>query len=453
MINGAGSVLGTASARDWLRLLEAIERPTSSQRAHSAALTPFLGWTAARVAAADDDEWERVHQRLHHWARVLRAKGVAALAETITQVEGLPARVLAAVDGERRLTDLRHVAQLLHAAAADGAHGDDGADVVAAPAHRRGPAGDRRRGAQPAAGVRRRGGAGADDPPQQGARVPDRLLPGPVGGGLHPVRRSPDLLPRPRRGRRAHDRRRPGRPRLPRASEAAQDRAAGRGPAARLRRADARAASGRDLVGGLVGQPRLGARPADLRPRRRRQRAGERQRHAVRRCRHRPLRAARGERGGLHPRRALDARAADRLVGLAARARASSRPRGSTARSTGAGAGRPTATSPRAPTRRAWRASPRSRSSTTSRRRTAGAAALPSRGGEQHADALLGTPSLLAAMPVGMHVGTFVHDVLEAVDFAAPDLEPSSPATSPPRRLGASSTSAIRRSSGRACKP
>ena len=32
-------------------------------------------------------------------------------------------------------------------------------------------------------------------------------------------------------------------------------------------------------------------------------------------------------------------------------------------------------------------------------------------------------PSLLAEMPVGLKVGTFVHQVFEAADFAAPDLE------------------------------
>ena len=48
---------------------------------------------------------------------MLRARGVASLIETITLAEGLPERVLSAVDGERRLTDLRHVGQLLHAAA------------------------------------------------------------------------------------------------------------------------------------------------------------------------------------------------------------------------------------------------------------------------------------------------------------------------------------------------
>jgi len=117
VINGAGSVFGTAPAKEWLRLLEAIERPTATARARSAALTPFLGWTAERVACAGEDEWEAVHRRLHDWSRVLRARGVAALTETITLAEGLPGRVLAAVEGERRLTDLRHVGELLHAAA------------------------------------------------------------------------------------------------------------------------------------------------------------------------------------------------------------------------------------------------------------------------------------------------------------------------------------------------
>jgi exodeoxyribonuclease V beta subunit len=117
VINGAGSVFGTAPAGDWLRLLEAIERPTSSARARSAALTAFLGWSTERVSSAGEEDWEELHRRLHQWARVLRVKGVASLTETITLVEGLPERVLREVEGERRLTDLRHVGQLLHAAA------------------------------------------------------------------------------------------------------------------------------------------------------------------------------------------------------------------------------------------------------------------------------------------------------------------------------------------------
>jgi exodeoxyribonuclease V beta subunit len=117
VINGAGSVFGTTPAGDWLRLLEALERPSSAPRARAAALTPFLGWSAEEVASAGEDRLEELHRRLHAWARLLRTRGVAALAETVTLVEGLPERMLRLHDGERRLTDLRHVAQLLHEAA------------------------------------------------------------------------------------------------------------------------------------------------------------------------------------------------------------------------------------------------------------------------------------------------------------------------------------------------
>lgn len=117
VINGAGSVFGTPAAREWLRLLEALERPSSVPRARAATMTSFLGWSAERVATAGDEAWEEVHRRLHAWAAMLRRRGLASLFETIMLIERLPGRVLAEADGERKLTDLRHVGQLLHGAA------------------------------------------------------------------------------------------------------------------------------------------------------------------------------------------------------------------------------------------------------------------------------------------------------------------------------------------------
>ena len=117
VINGAGSVFGTSAAGVWLRLLQALEQPANSSRARSAALTPLLGWSAERVATAGEPELEELHQRLHAWARVLRLRGVAALAEAIFSGEHVPRRVLGVVAGERELTDLKHVAELLHSAA------------------------------------------------------------------------------------------------------------------------------------------------------------------------------------------------------------------------------------------------------------------------------------------------------------------------------------------------
>ena len=71
-----------------------------------------------RIATAGEEDWDGVHRRLHRWNRILRERGVAELTESIMIGEDLAARVLAGVDGERRLTDVRHLAQLLHRAAA-----------------------------------------------------------------------------------------------------------------------------------------------------------------------------------------------------------------------------------------------------------------------------------------------------------------------------------------------
>ena len=117
VVGGSASVFAQQAAQDWRRLLDALDQPTSSGRAASAALTVFVGWTAEQVANAGSDAWEDLHWRLHGWAGVLRRRGVGALLENVTRSEHLPARLLARPDGERLLTDVRHVGELLHAAA------------------------------------------------------------------------------------------------------------------------------------------------------------------------------------------------------------------------------------------------------------------------------------------------------------------------------------------------
>jgi exodeoxyribonuclease V beta subunit len=116
VIGGAGSVFGTKPAVEWLRLLEALERPTARDRASLAALTSFVGWSAQDVASASDEGWEDLHLSLHRWAALLRDQGVASLYETVSSAHGVPGRVLARPSGDRFMTDLRHIAQLLHEA-------------------------------------------------------------------------------------------------------------------------------------------------------------------------------------------------------------------------------------------------------------------------------------------------------------------------------------------------
>ena len=116
VIGGAGSVFATEPALEWLRLLQTLERPTARDRASLAALTCFVGWSPEDVATADEGEWEGLHWSLHRWAALLREQGIASLYQAVSSSHDVPERVLARPSGERFMTDLRHIAQLLHEA-------------------------------------------------------------------------------------------------------------------------------------------------------------------------------------------------------------------------------------------------------------------------------------------------------------------------------------------------
>ncbi|GAA3042222.1 exodeoxyribonuclease V subunit beta [Pseudonocardia yunnanensis] len=117
VLSGTASVFGTPIAREWLTLLEALEQPRAF-RARAAALTCFLGHTVEELCGPGaDDLLDALGGTLRLWAAVLHDRGVAALLEAVTTATALPRRLLSTSDGERRLTDLRHVAQALHAAA------------------------------------------------------------------------------------------------------------------------------------------------------------------------------------------------------------------------------------------------------------------------------------------------------------------------------------------------
>jgi exodeoxyribonuclease V beta subunit len=114
------SVLETPAAEAWSILLEALDRPSSSRRACSAALTPFFGASPEELARASEDWVEELQATLARWAGLLETIGIAALWELVARERNVASRALAQAGGERLLTDLRHVAQLLQAESAAG---------------------------------------------------------------------------------------------------------------------------------------------------------------------------------------------------------------------------------------------------------------------------------------------------------------------------------------------
>ncbi len=111
--SGDLDIFASQAAQDWLCLLEAFEQPHRSGLVRAAATTMFFGETAASLRAGGEELTDRTGQTLRAWADRLRTSGVAAVFEA-AQAHGTTERVLGWRGGERDMTDLAHLAELLH---------------------------------------------------------------------------------------------------------------------------------------------------------------------------------------------------------------------------------------------------------------------------------------------------------------------------------------------------
>ena len=109
---GDTDVFASDAADDWLCLLEAFDQPHRPGMVRAAAATMFFGETAESLAAGGDALTDRVAETLREWAGHARERGVAAIFEA-AQLQGMGDRVLSWQGGERHMTDLAHIAQLL----------------------------------------------------------------------------------------------------------------------------------------------------------------------------------------------------------------------------------------------------------------------------------------------------------------------------------------------------
>ncbi|MBB5917147.1 exodeoxyribonuclease V beta subunit [Nocardia transvalensis] len=113
VLAGGASVFGTQSAVDWLWLLRALEQPHRGDRVRLAAGTPLLGLSAADIDSGGADLVGRLSTQLREAARLFGRAGFAAVFEKLSAETELAPRLLGVAGGERQLTDLRHIAQLL----------------------------------------------------------------------------------------------------------------------------------------------------------------------------------------------------------------------------------------------------------------------------------------------------------------------------------------------------
>jgi exodeoxyribonuclease V beta subunit len=120
------SVYASHEASDVLLWLQACANAGSDRAMRAALATPSMDRSLSELDRLNHDEsaWEQHDERMHALQRVWQRHGVLAMLHNWMHTFDLPARLLAKPNGERAVTNLQHLAELLQHAAAglDGEH-------------------------------------------------------------------------------------------------------------------------------------------------------------------------------------------------------------------------------------------------------------------------------------------------------------------------------------------
>ena len=116
------SVFRSAEGRELHALLAAIAEPTRESYLRAALATESFAFTANEIEALqrDDAAWERWLLKFQSYHELWKDRGFIPMYRRFLQEESIRLRVLRFGDGERRLTNLLHLGELLHREATSG---------------------------------------------------------------------------------------------------------------------------------------------------------------------------------------------------------------------------------------------------------------------------------------------------------------------------------------------
>ena len=115
------SVYESPQAAELALWLEACVRPEDERAVRAALAVPALGldWQALDRLVEDERAWDRQVERFQGYRQIWQQRGVLPMLRRLLHDFDVPARLLAdGYEGERRLTDFLHLAELLQQAAA-----------------------------------------------------------------------------------------------------------------------------------------------------------------------------------------------------------------------------------------------------------------------------------------------------------------------------------------------
>ena len=119
-LSNRDSVYETPEARELLWLLQAILIPGQDSALRSALATSLMGLDARDIEDLNEDAaaWDTMVDEFAGYRQVWRQRGVLPMLRQLMTRHRMAENLLASVNGERRLTDLLHLAELLQEASA-----------------------------------------------------------------------------------------------------------------------------------------------------------------------------------------------------------------------------------------------------------------------------------------------------------------------------------------------
>lgn len=118
-LSNRDSVFETLEAQEMLWVLQAVMAPERENTLRSALATSMMGLNAHDIETLNENEsaWDRVVEEFVDYRQIWQKRGVMPMLRTLMSARHIAENLLATPGGERRLTDILHISELLQEAA------------------------------------------------------------------------------------------------------------------------------------------------------------------------------------------------------------------------------------------------------------------------------------------------------------------------------------------------
>ncbi len=122
------SIFQTHEASELHSLLLAIAQPSKEDQVRRALVSDFFGYRAEDLLHFDQDSnaWDSKLQAFQNWHQIWRTQGFIPMMRHLMRDEQIQAQLLSFHDGERRLTNLLHLSELIHSESRQSSRGIEG---------------------------------------------------------------------------------------------------------------------------------------------------------------------------------------------------------------------------------------------------------------------------------------------------------------------------------------